>query len=195
MNHEINWTVVGTIFTALAAIATAFMTWATFKMANKAKQSLDFQGEQLKYQYAPTFIIENEARTVGSLPSFRIRNKGNGMAYDNTIRLILLNDGYERNVYEENVSYIPNNPIVQYDLNAQDSVKIEMNNLRGFTCNKQDMRGTESTEYNLKIELLYTDQLHQKYKAYCLLKIFYNKDKNDFETDFANGRVLAFEKI
>ncbi|MDN5363976.1 MAG: hypothetical protein PWQ91_1037 [Eubacteriales bacterium] len=147
-----DWVVASAISSALMALFTAGMAIATFWMARGTQKLASLQQEQLRYSYAPTFFAD---WMEGGL---YIRNKGRGPAYDARIFLKEHKNWY----LLKKVAYWPEIPVVQYDLNAPDVLKIEGSGL--FILAGEPPK-------QLEIVIFFTDHLQTRYKALCCIEV------------------------
>jgi len=182
-------------WTAVGAVVTAVMAVGTFWMAKKTAHAVQLQQRQLVYAYAPTFFVEIVYGANGAWPDFRVCNKGCGAAYDAVVLLQLTSNNYTQKIRE--VAYWPTKHDVQYDQNAPDSVRLETSSMirQTYTEKSQVMGNAQEQVINMRIIVLYYDHLHERYMAWCLVKVLRNLRTKLCEVKFPKGRVFHVQRV
>lgn len=140
------------------------------------------------------FFIEREPGESGAWPDFRIRNRGYGPAYDAVIVLRRTSGDYAKRVRE--INYWPTEHVVQYDLNAPDSLKLDTAPiLRELAAAmQQEASSLQKLEIDIMLVIFYSDHLHERYKAWCKVRISRNQVSNSCKVEFPNGKVFHMRR-
>lgn len=175
-------------WTALSAtVINVLMTIATSTMAYMTWRAVQLQRDQMIQAHSPRFFLTSEYTGPGSLPNFRLHNKGLGPAYDVAVIVQDALTGTEKEALK--IEYWPTQPEVQDDFNAPDSYCIS-GNLVSSLVEKAGGCKTAQTRFSVGVIVHYVDRLFRKHSVSCAVRLRWEPGENAWKVEYPNGHGL-----